>query len=40
MLIERIEHKWLLAFEKALALCQLAPGQLKRGAIFERPLTR
>ena len=27
MLIERIEHKWLLAFEKALALCQLAPGQ-------------
>jgi 2,5-dihydroxypyridine 5,6-dioxygenase len=27
MLIERIEHKWLLAFEQALALCQLAPGQ-------------
>ena len=27
MLIERIEHKWLLAFEQALALCQLGPGQ-------------
>ena len=28
MLVERIEHKWLLAFERALAQCQVQPGEV------------
>lgn len=28
MLIERVEHKWLRAFERTLALCRLEPGEV------------